>query len=187
MSGMRAGAAPRYALIQRALHWLIALMAVGVLGLGLTLDAYGFDGLNAAFGIEITNMVFKYHKTLGVLILAAMAARIAARLAFGAPPYAAPLTRFERTASRLTHGLLYLGLVAMPVLGWSATAASGFPVEFFNWRLPGLIGVDKPLGAALYTIHGAVAWGLIALIVLHVAAATMHGVVKRDGVLSRML
>jgi len=35
--------------------------------------------------------------------------------------------------------------------------------------------------------HGAMAWAIIALVVLHVAAALKHHLVEKDNVLTRML
>jgi cytochrome b561 len=84
------------------------------------------------------------------------------------------------------HGLLYVALLVQPVLGWLATAAGGFPVEFFSSKLPGLIGKDKALSETLYGLHGAVGWTIIALIAIHVAAALMHAFIKRDTVMKRM-
>lgn len=77
-------------------------------------------------------------------------------------------------------------LVAMPVIGWLATAAGGYPVEFFGWTLPGIIGKDQALSESLFFVHGVVGWALLGLIVLHVAGALRHWLVKRDGVMARM-
>ena len=178
---------PKYAPIQRLLHWLIALMALCVLAVGLIFMALGFDGVVKTFGQAGTDLLYKYHKTFGVIILAAMVLRLLARLVHGAPPYAAPLTPFEKAASFVVHRALYLCLFAMPVLGWLATGASGYPVEFFNWRLPPILPKSPPLGEALYTAHGAVGLLLLCLIALHFGAALRHGLIKRDGVVSRML
>lgn len=177
----------RYPLIQRILHWSIALVVILVLAGGLTIDAYGFEGLVDAFGQGATNLLYKYHKTFGIIVLAAMALRIIVKLRLGKPAYVRPLTKFERIASNAVHGLFYVLLVAQPVLGWLATGASDFPVEFFGWTLPPILPVDKALGETLYSIHGVVGRILLALIVIHISAALMHGLVKQDGVLRRML
>ena len=178
---------PRYALIQRLLHWLIALMVLGVLAVGLIFAIYdGFNGTKAAFGADMTNLFYKYHKTFGVLILGFMTVRIAVKLALGKPEYSQPLTKFEHAASNAVHGLLYLLLLAMPVLGWLATGASGFPVEFFNWTLPPILSKDKELGALLYELHGICGWLILILVAAHIGAALKHWLIKRDGLMARM-
>lgn len=177
----------KYALSQRLLHWIIALMVLGALAVGMLLGFLGFSGVKDTFGIDVTNLLYKYHKTFGVLILGLMVIRIAVKLAKGAPDYAQPLTKFEYSASNAVHGLLYLCLFAMPVLGWLGTGANGFPVEFFNWKLPPILAKDKELGGLLMELHGIVGWTLAALIFLHIGGALKHAIVKKDGVLQRIL
>jgi cytochrome b561 len=177
---------PRYALIQRLLHWLIALLALLALGVGMTLGFLGFEGMQETFGKTVTNAFYTSHKTFGVLILALMLLRLGIRLVLGAPPYQSPLNRFERVASRTVHGLLYVALLIMPILGWLATAAGGYPVQFFAWNLPGLIGQDKMLSETLFALHGIVGWVIVGLLVLHIGGALQHWLIKRDEVMGRM-
>ena len=139
-----------------------------------------------SFGDEVTNALYTYHKTFGVMILALMILRLALRPGLGVPPYRPPLGGFERVASRAVHDLFYVALLAMPVIGWLATAAGGYPVQFFGWTLPGFIGKDKELSETLFTIHGVIGWVILGLVVLHVAGAMRHWLIKRDGVMARM-
>jgi len=176
----------RYTLLQRLLHWIVAVLVIGVLGVGLTLGFLGFEGAKQAFGETATNVLYNLHKTFGVIVLALMTLRLIARLTLGRPEYAPPLPRLNRVASAIVHGLLYVALLAQPMLGWAATAAGGFPVEFFNAKLPALIGKDEALSELLYAIHGGVGWLILALIAVHVGAALMHAYVKRDTVMQRM-
>lgn len=175
-----------YAAIQRILHWLIALIVLVLLAAGLVLGSLGYEGLVEQFGNDITNLIYKMHKTFGVLVLALMALRLMLRLAIGAPAYARPLPGWQLAASRVSHWGFYLLLIAMPVVGWLGTAAGGYPVEFFNWTLPGLIGKDPELSQALFDLHGLIGWLLMALILVHVAAALAHWLFWRDGVMGRM-
>jgi cytochrome b561 len=176
----------RYAMVQRLLHWLIALLVLGLLGVGMIFSFLGFDGTKATFGGDVTNALYTYHKTFGIVVLGLMVLRLGLRLVLGAPSYRQPLGGLERGVSRAVHGLFYVALLAMPVLGWLATAAGGFPVQFFNMTLPGLIGKDKALSETLFWLHGLVGWLLLGLIVLHVGGAMMHWLFKRDGVMERM-
>lgn len=176
----------RYNLAQRLLHWLIVILAIALLGVGLTLGNLGYEGTVAAFGSDTTDLLYTYHKTFGVLMLCLMLLRLLLRLTLGAPPYRQPLAAWQRVASRTVHGLFYVILLAMPVVGWLGTAAGGFPVQFFDWKLPGLISKDEELGKALFQLHGWLGWILIGLILTHVAAAVMHWLIQRDGVMERM-
>ncbi|MCB1778842.1 MAG: cytochrome b [Candidatus Competibacteraceae bacterium] len=176
----------RYALIQRLLHWLIALLVLGTLGVGMILGFLGFEGTQETFGKTVTNALYTGHKTFGIMILALMLLRLGFRLALGAPPYQPPLTGFERVASRAVHDLLYMVLLAQPVLGWLATAAGGYPVQFFAWNLPGLTGKNQALSEMLFSLHEMAGWVIAGLLVLHIGGAMQHWLIKRDSVMTRM-
>jgi len=176
----------RYSLLQRLIHWIVAIIVIGMLAVGLTLGYLGFDGAKEAFGQSATNLLYNFHKTFGVIVLGLMTLRLIVRLVRGRPEYQPPLPRFNRIASEAVHGLLYVALLAQPMLGWAATAAGGFPVEFFNMKLPALLGKDEALSKILFTLHAGVGWLILALIGLHVGAALMHAYVKRDAIMQRM-
>ncbi len=177
---------PRYAPIQRLLHWAVALLVLGSLSMGMTIGFMGFEGLDARFGLDVTNALYLFHKSFGVLILALMVARLIARLVLGKPAYAVPLPLPMRIASKTVHSLLYALLLTQPVLGWLATASGDFPVQFFGANLPGFIGVDKALSETLFWWHGVVGWAILALVGVHISAACYHWWVRRDGVIQRM-
>ena len=142
-------ATTRFTLPQRLLHWLLALFVFPLLTVGLTFWTLGYEGTVDLFGNEGTNLLYKYHKTFGILVLILMVVRVALRRAFPPPAYAPPLTRTERIVSRTTHLLMYLLLLGLPVGGWLATAAGGYPVQFFDWELPGLISKNEELSERL--------------------------------------
>ena len=177
---------PRYALVQRLLHWLIVVLVLLALIAGGTIGYFGFGGLRDLFGPAGTDLVYTTHKTLGVLILGFMVLRVLARLGLGKPAYAEPLPAPQRIASQTVHALFYVLLLAMPVLGWLATASGGFPVHLFHIELPGLIDRNKELSEVLFLWHRYVAYALVGLIVLHVAGALYHWRVRRDEVMQRI-
>jgi cytochrome b561 len=176
----------RYTYAQRLLHWLIALLVLGLLVVGSLLGTLGFEGLKDLVGLEMTNQLYGYHKTFGILLLALMILRLAMKRLFRAPAYQPPLTAFERAASSTVHILLYVALILMPILGWLGTAAGGFPVQFFDLTLPGLIAENKELSKTLFNLHAIVGWVILGLVLIHVAAAIYHWRIKRDGVMTRM-
>lgn len=170
----------------RILHWLVAGAVLLSLASGLTLGFLGFERTLELLGNTLTNLLYTSHKTLGVVILLLMTLRIITRLAFVVPDHEPPLNAFERIVSTSVHHLLYLALVAMPLIGWAATASGGFPVEFFHWHLPGLIGEHPELSEQLFMWHERLGWIILGLVVLHVAGALFHWKIKRDNVMKRM-
>jgi cytochrome b561 len=167
------------------LHWLIALMVFGLLAAGLTFMVLGYEGTVEAFGDDATNALYKYHKTFGILLLVFMLVRLGLRWAYPPPPYDPPISGFERVVGRGAHILFYLLLIGMPVGGWLATAAGGYPVQFFDVNLPGLIGKDKALSEILFQLHGTAGLLLLALIVLHIGASIRH-FLRKDKVMQRI-
>ncbi|UHD18361.1 cytochrome b [Thiocapsa bogorovii] len=176
----------RYNYVQRILHWLIVLLVLGLLAAGALLGNLGFDGLKDLMGLEMTNQLYGYHKTFGIIVLALMVLRLAFKRLFRSPAYQPPLSGLERGASLTVHSLFYVALILMPVFGWLGTAAGGFPVQFFNLTLPGLIPENKALSETLFQLHGIVGWVILGLILIHVSAAIYHWRIKRDGVMKRM-
>ena len=104
----------------------------------------------------------------------------------------------------LTHWLFYFLMIALPVSGWiyvsagySVTFERFFPVAS-NWfglvqvpHIPAVAGQDeavrKTIGEAAMNAHSKLAWGVIVLGGLHVAAALKHHLFNRDDVLTRMV
>jgi len=176
----------RYTLAQQLIHWMVVVLVLCTLPIGMTLGWLGFDRVLELFGARLTDLMYITHKTIGVLLLGLMVTRIGLRISPGKPAYAVPLPRPQRIASELVHGLLYVLLLLLPVLGWLATAAGNFPINFFHWELPPLIARDDAHSETLFFWHGVLGWTLLVLIVVHISAAVYHWRVRQDGVMQRM-
>ena len=176
----------RYAPLQRIFHWLMALIILPLMAGGLLIGILGFNGVTELLGAGLRDTLYEYHKTFGLIVLVLMVARLFLRLELGRPAYDQPLPLWQILISSFVHYLMYLALFAMPILGWLATDASDFPVEFFGWNLPQFIAKDAAMGEALYAAHEIVGWVLVGLVALHIGAALKHWLVDRDGVARRM-
>ncbi|MCF7983558.1 MAG: cytochrome b/b6 domain-containing protein [Thiohalocapsa sp.] len=176
----------RFSFVQRVLHWLIALIVFALLAVGLTfMTLGGYEGVVGLFGDTTTNMLYTYHKSFGILLLMLMVLRVALRRAYTTPAYDPPIGGFERYVGGSVHVLFYLLLIGMPIGGWLATASGGFPVQFFDWELPGLVPKNEELSKTLFQFHGYAGLVLLGLIVLHVGAAIKHWR-KKDNVMRRI-
>ncbi|WP_200328334.1 cytochrome b [Thiocystis violacea] len=175
----------RYTLLQRLLHWLIALIVFGLLFAGLAFWALGYDGLKGLVGEDTTNTLFMAHKSFGILLLLLTLLRIVLRVRTPAPPYDPPLGALERLVGGGIHLLLYVLLIGLPIGGWIATAASGYPIQFFGMTLPGLVGENKELGEMLFFYHGLGGLIVAVLVLIHIAAGLKHWRLK-DGIMTRI-
>ena len=168
----------RFTPLQRLLHWLMAVCILTQLFIGV--------------GMEST-VVPKYltlisiHRSLGIVILALALVRLAVRLRSGAPPLPADLPWAMKLGARLSHVALYALMIAMPLIGWAMLSAAGYPIVIFGsaW-LPAILPQSDRLHALLWDVHFSLAFLFFATILMHVAAALFHGLVRRDGVFSAM-
>jgi cytochrome b561 len=170
----------RYGRVAIAFHWAIALLILANWPLG-----YFAETIEGRFGRNLVPL----HKSIGLTVLALSFARLVWRLGHPAPPLPPSLSRWRASAARLTHWGLYLLIIALPLSGWLRTSPNSYPLRWF-----GLITVPKfPIeqgstGAELAaTGHEVLAWMMLALVVLHVAAALHHHFRLRDAILLRML
>lgn len=169
----------RYGSVAQALHWVVVLLLAGQVTVGKIAHEMpdGFDKL----------VLLARHKSVGITILALAAIRLAWRL-FDRPPPPPPMPRWQRVASRATHGAFYALLFALPLTGWMMSSASNYPVSWFGLvQLPDLVAPDRDLKHLFEEIHETLAATLIVLALLHVAAALKHHFMDRDGLLQRML
>lgn len=166
--------------LAKGFHWLIAVLV-------LIMIALGFIATNLPRG-PLRLELFMWHKSTGVLILALMTVRIAWRLVNPVPISPPGLSTWEHLAARVVHWLLYAALFVMPISGYVTSAAANSPVVFYRlFPLPLLVAPDRNLHELAEEIHIWTAYFVIALLVLHIAAALRHHFVLRNDVLKRML
>jgi len=102
-------------------------------------------------------------------------------------PQSSSLPLWQRRAAQATHSLLYLLLLALPLLGWASAASRAWSIDFGMFALPPVLPANPRLGGKLGDIHTFTAYALLALVGLHVLAALYHRFWARDSVLERML
>ena len=170
----------RIALTGRVLHWGVAALLVGSFA-----TAVASGALDPA---PVAGALIDAHRSIGLVILVLMAARLAYRIARPTPPLPDGTAAWERVVSKVVQTTFYAGLLAMPLLGWIGSDAQGDTVRLFGVAdLPHLVDPAKRTAEAVFTIHVTLAWTLLALVVLHSAGALRHHFVKRDGVLRAMV
>jgi cytochrome b561 len=163
---------------QRVLHWLMAIMVLAMLFIGVSM----VSTLKPRFLILIS-----IHKPLGIAILVLAVLRLGVRLWLGTPPLPGDLPRIQALAAKLSHFMLYALLIAMPLIGWGMLSAGGYPIVLYgSLHLPAILPHDDQLHAILLTTHIVLAYMFFAIILLHVAAALFHALIRRDGVFRAM-
>jgi len=169
-------------------HWTMALLIFGMLAFGLYMTSLPASDPN----------VFAYyqlHKSFGFVVLALAVLRLAWRLVNPAPKLPSGMHPLERLGAHLGHTGLYALLFAMPITGWFMASASpwNIPTVLFNvlpvphLPVPEALGTKEQAESFFKLLHEYGAYLLMALIVVHVAAAFKHHLIARDDTLKRMM
>lgn len=171
----------RYGVVARVMHWSIGLLIVAQLVLGFwTFEFMERDAIRSA------NVAL--HRALGVVLLIMILARIAWRTYDEPPALPASMSAQERTGARLGHTLLYILMLAMPILGLLVSDTGGRATDVFGlFTVPVMVGENEGLHEFFEDAHKLGAYALGLLIIVHFGAAMLHRFIRRDGVAERML
>lgn len=163
------------------LHWLVAVMVIG-------LFASGFWMVDLSYYSSWYKTAPFWHKSVGVLLLALMLYRLLFRVIKGTAKPLSSHSKAIQRASHVTHLTLY-GLVFLIICsGYLISTADGRPIEvfgLFNLASAGELFAEQSDRAGL--VHKFAAYGLVALVVLHALAAFKHHFFDKDDTLKRML
>lgn len=179
---------PRYGRGARTLHWLIAVLIIAGIILGFIAATIGTKATDPALKALREDVLF-WHKSIGLTILALGLIRIGWALTHRRPPLPDHLPKYERVLAKGVHASLYILLIAMPVTGILLSQAVGFPVSWFGlFTLPDFVHPDLAVpvmkrGSVLITfiLHEKLfAYGLLAILALHVLGLIKHQWIDRD-------
>ena len=170
------------------LHWIIALMIVAQFGVGLVM------GEKDMWEPVVQGQLYGFHKALGMLVIVLTLVRIGWRLINPPPALPTGMKNWEVMAVKVTHGLFYVLLLAIPVSGWAlVTAAGRGPIDIFGvfaWPdMPVLSAIENKgdFRESISETHEIMAYGMLALLGLHIAAGFKNHFVYKDNVFTRML
>ena len=169
-----------YSPVSKWLHWLTALCVLALIPAGIIMVRLP-EG-------DLQNRIFDLHRSFGVVVFGLALLRVGARQIYGTPKPVETLTPFERIASTAAHHLLLVLIFLMPLLGWMMMSAYRVDVPVFGlFTLPHLVPENETTFKVLERLHKWVGYFMALVICAHAGGALMHAVVKRDGVLQRML
>ncbi|TPL10190.1 cytochrome b [Mesorhizobium sp. B2-4-14] len=172
---------PTYTSAQKAMHWAVFLLVIGLYGLTYVADVFPRGDPGRA-------LVWWLHISFGMLLFALVVIRLGLRLALGTPGLPGEMSELERWAAKVAHLLLYALLVAIPVLGILLTWYRGDALSFFGlFTVPAPVAPDRDTGRFIRELHSLCANLILILAGLHAAAALWHHFIRRDDVLKRML
>jgi cytochrome b561 len=164
--------------LARLIHWSMAVLIIAMLFVGV--------GMVATVS-RLHETLIALHRPLGIALLLLVIVRVAVRLTRGAPALPADIPAWQRSAAHASHLVLYALMIAMPLIGWSMLSAGGYPVVLASGvQLPPIVPHNVTLYAWLRAAHTWLAFALFATVLMHLAAALFHALIRRDGVLASM-
>jgi cytochrome b561 len=173
-------ASTHYTRTAKSLHWLMALMIFGLLGLGFYMSDLPLSPQKLK--------LYSWHKWAGVTVFLLTLVRLAWRATHQPPLMPWQMSKLQQIAAHVGHVGLYLLMLAVPLSGWLMSSAKGFQTVWFGvLPIPDLLPKNKELGDLLLSLHQGLNLLLVVLLLTHIAAALKHHFIDRDDVLIRML
>ena len=169
-----------YTTTAKSLHWLMAVLFFGMLGLGFYMQGLPLSPEKLK--------LYSWHKWIGVTVFLLALIRIAWRVTHQPPALPQSMPRLMQVAAHAGHHMLYMLMFLIPLSGWLMSSAKGFQTVWFGvLPIPDLIGKDKATGDLLQQVHLILNLLLVLTLAGHIGAALKHHFIDRDDILTRML
>jgi len=167
-----------YGFWHKTFHWLIFALIAAQYAVGSIMPHIGAKTPDEGW--------VAWHISLGAAIMFFIAIRLVWRLLRPVPLLEMPA--WQARLANFTHMGLYALVVIMTLLGWAATGYRGWTVWLFGFiPLPALAAKGTEWAHTAGDVHAFLVYVLLALIVLHIAAALYHHFILRDRVMQRMV
>jgi len=170
-----------YGWITITLHWLVAALIFGLFGLGYWMVELGYYDPWYKQGPDL-------HRSIGIILFALMVFRLMWKIIQTKPEPLSNHSKTEQLAGSLTHKLLYILVFVIMFSGYLISTADGRAIEVFQLiTVPSLGELFANQEDTAGFIHQYVAYGVMALVVVHALAALKHHFIDKDKTLTRML
>ena len=179
-STANAAAPPAYTITARILHWVTAVLILSTIPLGLIIAN--------DWGGSLQDFLYDLHRSIGALIIPLILLRLIYRWTNPPLPLPGDIPAIQQFAAHATHWCLYALLLVQPLVGWIATSAFRAPITVFGWfELPPIWPENRVLSEQMFSIHGLIGMVIAGLLAVHIGGALFHHLVRKDGVLMRMI
>lgn len=168
----------RYGVPAVFLHWLMAVLIVGLVAVGWYMMSIEDE--------PGSNWYFSVHKSFGIVVFGLVLMRIIWRARHQPSPLPRRMPKWQVSLSHMTELALYLCMLLMPILGFLGASYSKSGVALFGSHLPAWTAPNHDTAELFFGLHSTLAWMLVALISFHALGGLKHLLVDKDGVFQRM-
>lgn len=165
------------------MHGIVALGMIGLLIVGIYMEE------NEVFSL------YPIHKSLGVIFLVFALYRIINRIREGWPTPVGTASPAQELIARIVHWGLILSTVIYPVSGMMMSGGGGrgiyvFGIELLAMNKDAVTGkvvvLNETVASIGHTLHGALVWVVVGIIVAHILGALKHHFIDKDETIKRM-
>ena len=169
-----------WGLVTRLFHWSMAIAILVMFAVGLTMINLPTSPLKID--------MFKFHKSLGMLLLLLALMRLFWRFLNPAPALPNYLSQNEKFLVRAGQFVMYGLLICIPLSGWIINSAANFPMQWFGlFVVPPIVGPNIEVEDYAKTAHLTLIIILGITLCVHIAAALRHHYINKNNILNNML
>ncbi len=130
-----------------------------------------------------------WHKSFGLLIIGLLIFRFLWKSSNPEPQALSTHKNWEVFLAQIIQKLFYVLILLIGLSGYFISTAKGKGIEFFGWfEIPAMTqAIEEERADLVGEIHELLAITLIALALLHAAAALKHHFIDKDETLKRMI
>lgn len=144
------------------LHWVMATCFLAIYLVGILMVRLPRE-------VVFRGSLYNFHKSMGVLVLSLLLARIFTLLQVFSKKYLKrkPILTRQWIATFSLHAFLYCFMLVVPISGIWLSNAGGHEVPFFLITLPNWFQENRAIAHIAESLHFWLAYTLLALVVLH--------------------
>jgi cytochrome b561 len=167
----------RYPSVTRWLHRVIALLVIGMIGVGAYLSGLEYEDPQH-------QVLLQWHRLIGLLLFPLGLAHLLAYAFLPRPAFSVTLKPHERVLAKLAHMFLLYVVIAIPVAGYLMSGDKLVIVG--DSTVPAVVVLDKALRKTLFDVHATLAWLAAGVVAVHILAALKHHIIDKDDTLTKM-
>ncbi|KJY83910.1 cytochrome B561 [Vibrio galatheae] len=168
-----------YNLVTRAVHWLSALVIVGLFAVGLWM-------VDLSYYSEWYRTAPHWHKSIGLLLAGLTLFRFVWKLVTASPKIEG--AAYEVIGAKIAHLVMYIIMLTLFMSGYLISTEDGRGIDVFNWfTVPGLGALFENQADISGQVHYYAAWSLILIAAAHAVAALKHHFINKDNTLRKMI
>jgi cytochrome b561 len=169
-----------YGLIAKILHWLIAVIMIGLIGVGWYMVRLSDEDV-------LYWRLLDLHEAAGLSLFILWPVKVVWMAFSPNPKFLPTLAAWELGIAGAVRWLFIVAIVVIPLSGFLFVATNGEAIRLYDLiTIPDIGEVAKGTRDWLSDIHYYASYSCAALIVIHILAALKHHFIDADATLRRM-